>query len=397
MDKPAAKRNAAPKQRREVLDPERRISGAFSAQPDLAGAKALLADPASPEKERIACLSALTAAAKKKADKEAIDAAFSDRTPLYAQLSAAEPKLRKNAARLLGALGDGRDAAALAAALPAERTLFVVPSILLALGRVGGSAAEAAIAAFPVPEPRDETEQKHVEEICRALETAKNSFASEAFPPLRRLPAQRTILLLAPKGFLAELRQELESRGFSPDPVPCRTPDGAEGLTVRADDLRGLYRCRTAMEILLPVAEGIPASPEAVARAFSPAPALPYRLELRGYAGDRRAFLLETVRLLGGKTIPRTMRRNCASSCPGTAQRCTKSPATSPIRAISIGNRPYPRPSIPRPRPALSAMQELMRERRTRIPSCSTPAAAAARSCSSGNVFRPASICSAWT
>ena len=141
MDKPAAKRNAAPKQRREVSDPERRISGAFSAQPDLAGAKALLADPASPEKERIACLAALTAAAKKKADKEAIDAAFSDRTPLYAQLSASEPKLRKNAARLLGALGDGRDAAALAAALPAERTLFVVPSILLALGRVGGSAA----------------------------------------------------------------------------------------------------------------------------------------------------------------------------------------------------------------------------------------------------------------
>ena len=304
MDKPAAKRNGAPKQRREVLDPERRISGAFSARPDLAGAKALLADPASPEKERIACLSALTAAAKKKADKEAIDAAFSDRTPLYAQLSASEPKLRKNAARLLGALGDGRDAAALAAALPAERTLFVVPSLLLALGRVGGSAAEAAIAAFPVPEPRDETEQKHVEEIRRALETAKNSFASEAFPPLRRLPAQRTILLLAPKGFLAELRQELESRGFSPDPVPCRTPDGAEGLTVRADDLRGLYRCRTAMEILLPVAEGIPASPEAVARAFSPAPALPYRLELRGYAGDRRAFLLETVRLLSGKNNP---------------------------------------------------------------------------------------------
>ena len=159
MDKPAAKRN----------DDAQKRGGALPALSDPLEAKALLADPASPEKERIACLSALTAAAKKKADKEAIDAAFSDRTPLYAQLSAAEPKLRKNAARLLGALGDGRDAAALAAALPAERTLFVVPSLLLALGRVGGSAAEAAIAAFPVPEPRDETEQKHVEEICRAL------------------------------------------------------------------------------------------------------------------------------------------------------------------------------------------------------------------------------------
>ena len=65
-------------------------------------------------------LSALVALAKKKAERDEIARAFFDRAPLYAALHSPEPKARKNAARLIGALESPRDSAALAGALNAE-------------------------------------------------------------------------------------------------------------------------------------------------------------------------------------------------------------------------------------------------------------------------------------
>ena len=81
---------------------------------DFAAAFLLLEQTDAEPGELTACLSALCAAAKTRAARERIDGACSDRAALYRCLSADEPKLRKNAARLLGALGRGRDAAALA-------------------------------------------------------------------------------------------------------------------------------------------------------------------------------------------------------------------------------------------------------------------------------------------
>ena len=91
-------------------------------------------------------LSALTALAKKQAGRQAIGRLLSDRAGVYAALNSADPKARKNAARLLGALENPTDAKALAGALEKEATLFVVPSILLSLGSVGGADAKRALA-----------------------------------------------------------------------------------------------------------------------------------------------------------------------------------------------------------------------------------------------------------
>ena len=270
---------------------------------DFAAAFLLLEQTDAEPGELTACLSALCAAAKTRAARERIDGACSDRAALYRCLSADEPKLRKNAARLLGALGRGRDAAALAAALAAERRLFVVPSILLALGRCGGSTAQSAVAAYAPPRPRDETEEKHVREIQCALEKAKNSFETGEFPALSRLPAPQELLLLPPDGFSAQLFEELEELGFSPRPAGT-SAFYRGGLLVKTDDIEGIYRARCAAEILLPVAEGVAFTPEAVAAAFAPAPEHPYRLELRGWDGNRAAFLRETARLLGGRNNP---------------------------------------------------------------------------------------------
>lgn len=118
-------------------------------------------------------LSALCAAVKKQAAREIVLELLENRTPVYTALESPDPKARKNAARLLGALERESDAPALAKALEREQTRFVVPSILLALGSVGGAEAQQALFAYSASEAQDESEQKHVLEIRAALEKAR--------------------------------------------------------------------------------------------------------------------------------------------------------------------------------------------------------------------------------
>lgn len=243
-------------------------------------------------------LSALTALAKKQAEREAINRLLTDRASVYAALENADPKARKNAARLLGALEQSRDAEALAAALARETTLFVVPSILLALGSVGGAAAKRALAAYTPPEATDETEQKHVLEIRAALDKALATFERDVPLPARtKLPAPRDVLLLSPEGFSPILRKELATLGFAGE-------DWSIGVLVHTDDLKALFTVRCAQEVLLPTSPRIPFDPQKIALAADELLTRPYRVELRGYRGNRAAMIRKITLALGGGDNP---------------------------------------------------------------------------------------------
>ena len=85
-------------------------------------------------------LSALCALGKTKAGREEINGLLEDRLPLYSAAQSPTSKVRKNAYRLMGALEDERDLPVLRAALQQEETLFAIPSLILALGRLGDEA-----------------------------------------------------------------------------------------------------------------------------------------------------------------------------------------------------------------------------------------------------------------
>lgn len=238
-------------------------------------------------------LSALVALAKKKAERDEIARAFFDRAPLYAALHSPEPKARKNAARLIGALESPRDSAALAGALNAETTLFVVPSLLLALGACGGADAVRALEAYVPPAPADETREKHCGEIALAHQKAVNTLRPRAFAPPDKPDKKRAVLLAPPEGFSGVLVDELTALGYRPRPA-----EG--GVLVETDDPAALYRARCFFELLYPLAQNVTAVPEAIAEAASGELTMPYRVELRGYAGDRAAFIRQLVRSLGG-------------------------------------------------------------------------------------------------
>ena len=103
------------------------------------------------EKRSAAAL--LARCAKKESLRRQIAAVDAD--VFAALLADPDAKTRKNAAILLGALGETRYVPLLTAALEAETQQFVRPSMILALGALGGAQARQTIAALPLPEGDD--------------------------------------------------------------------------------------------------------------------------------------------------------------------------------------------------------------------------------------------------
>ncbi len=257
-----------------------------------------------------ATLSAWTAEAKTKAGRERLDALLGDRAALLSALDAADPKVRKNAARLIGALQHAPDAAALTAALEREETLFVIPSLILALGHVGGDAGKRTLMAYEPPVPADETQVKHCGEIAEALKKARAAMQAGAPLPAFALSAPHDALLVAPDGFSDMLCRELAELQIPHTPAPT-------GAMVHTQALQPLFRARCFTELLLPVALDLPFAAEAVATAAGPLLNVPYRIELIGYAGNRAAWIRALADACGGGDNPSAYAAELRVVCRG--------------------------------------------------------------------------------
>lgn len=244
-------------------------------------------------------LSDLTAESKKLASRKELDGLLGDRAAVMELLDDPSPKVRKNAARLLGALSHPEDAAALAYALKREQTRFVVPSLLLALGSVGGDCAREALAAYTPPDPEDETQRKHCAEIAEAYNKARSALAaSDAAPlPVYEPAGVVTHLLVAPEGFSEMLLGELQALGYAPQPHP-------QGALVQTDNLQKLFRARCFTEALIPIQSGVALDPEAIAAASRAYLTLPWRIELRGYTGSRTDLIRALCAAIGPGNSP---------------------------------------------------------------------------------------------
>ena len=239
-------------------------------------------------------LSALCALGKTKAGREEINALLGDRQALYAAASSPVPKVRKNAYRLMGALEDERDVPVLRQALQQEETLFAIPSLLLALGRLGDE--ETVRAYGPPPSAGPETDGL-VAQIVLARDKALQSFETYGSERIARLSAPRKILCYPPEGFLDILTEELRSLGLSPVPE-----NGAAAVVTDRIDL--VYRADCMAEALLPLAFDVPLEAQSMARQVGELPGERYRIELRGYTRDRRMLIAALARALPGQNNP---------------------------------------------------------------------------------------------
>ena len=258
-----------------------------------------------------AVLSELVKLAKRKEARHALKEG-PRHAPLRALLGSAAPKVRKNAARLLGELADPADTPALIQALENESTLFVLPSLLLALGRSRGEGARVAVETVQKCWTEKEAlpeEGKHREEILRAAEQALSAW-QEAYE-VRCLPLPRVdVCLYPPDGCLPLLAGEAAEKGLTDG----RQRGGA--LCFRHAEYGALSSLRCADEALIPVgkaplppvrggAEALAAWADDLARQAQPFAALltqcyepqpiPYRMELRGLPHEQRGRMAHVL------------------------------------------------------------------------------------------------------
>ena len=217
-----------------------------------------------------------------------------------AALSNGSPKLRRNAARLIGAFSRFEsDAVLVIERLKIEETRFVRPSLLLALGSIGGEKAEAALSAYSPAPPADESEKKHYEEEVEALKLARAACMKHEKHEFTGLDAEYEIELAAPDRLTSQLAKELDELD-----IGCFDERRAS-LKVKTQDYALLFHARCFSEALFIVGNLEKLTAEDAAKAFAAfvpdfmkrthAGEAPYRyrIELRSdrkVEGDTTAF-----------------------------------------------------------------------------------------------------------
>ena len=242
----------------------------------------------------VEALSALCAIAKTKQGKAEIEEALGDRAILGMLIDGDSPKARKNVYRLIGALENEADVPLLIRALETETTLFAVPSLLLALGKLG---AQDALLRYRIPVSESPETDKHVAEITIAYEKAMQRFETVPTGTRETLDAPEKILCFAPHGFANELSDELSALGLS------GTVKG-DAVQVKTADIARVYRANCMTEALLPIASDVPMEPKAIAAAAKTCIGTHYRIEIRGYLKDRGGFIEKLKTLLDGHNNP---------------------------------------------------------------------------------------------
>ena len=275
------------------------------AEAALEGALALFLEDQDP-----AACGFLCRCAKSNRLRQQIQAALSAHPEALGQaLFAPVPKLRKNAARLLGLLGTPAHVPLLIQALKQESQRFVRPSQLLALGALGGPEARAFLAAYQPPPAADPSEQSHVQAEAEALATARRALLHLQKHSFTSLPFPVEAELRAPDKLAHTLAAELTGLGYAPAAVH------ADRVRLHTQDLPGLFRARRFFELLLPLSENLPMAPallgdragEQLTKLLPACHAgegpFGYRIELKAKNLDRGAFARAMAARLDGPLL----------------------------------------------------------------------------------------------
>ena len=237
-----------------------------------------------------ACAFLCRCAKQEKYARQLNDIMGSEREALRNALLSNQPKLRKNAAVLMGQLKVPSDVKYLKQALSVEDTRFVRPSMLLSLGSIGGDEAKAALASYTIQPANSEDEKVHFEAETEAYKTAMRSFLTFEKHEFTALNRPCEIELRSPDKLSDPLARELAEHGFRVSAVH------RSDVHVHTDDMMGLFACRCFTEALIEISANSNPDPKSMgikAKSFLekllPAchtgkPPFGYRLEIRGRA-----------------------------------------------------------------------------------------------------------------
>ncbi len=179
-------------------------------------------------------------------------------------LSSDAPKLRRNAARLAGCLKTSGLTELLIKALDNEEQRFVRPSMLLALGSIGGEKAADYLKKYCVAPAADESERKHFSEESAALVSALRETAPRVEHAFTGLKTIWTLELRCPDMLAHQLVEELAELGLEAYDIR------SSSVKIKTGDIDNLYNARCFREALFVIANGVDTQPEAIAKKAVP-------------------------------------------------------------------------------------------------------------------------------
>lgn len=198
-------------------------------------------------------LSLLRSAVKNSGDRERVLELVGDGHLLIGLLTEDEPKVRKNAALLLGDLGLWQALGSLFAAYNHETKLFVKSSYLNAMGKLDAAeyleAFKERLAVLTAAPPA-ENEKKHVYEEIRELETIITGIEGITKHVFTGLSAEQEILLTTNKEQREVTQKETEGM---PASVKCNVRLHPLGVLVKTADVVPFTKLRTYRELLFPL------------------------------------------------------------------------------------------------------------------------------------------------
>lgn len=170
---------------------------------------------------------------------------------LHQALRDGDPKVRKNSAVVLGSLGVGESTAKLISALESEPVTWVRPSLILALGAVGGDPAKSYLTSY---QTQSELE---AEALDKALDRVSKTPSNLRF--VRCSPKPLLVELWTFKGLESILKSDLKEK------LGLESKVAEEGiLQLRTKNLHHLFSVRTFSELLVPIATASITSTETV-------------------------------------------------------------------------------------------------------------------------------------
>ncbi|MBQ9833462.1 MAG: methyltransferase [Clostridia bacterium] len=247
------------------------------------------------------------AAAKKRFAKELERLIEKHDMVIFDCMASEDAKMRKNSARLIGALKNEGFVPMLIGALEYETVRFVRPSIILALGSAGGEEAEEFLKQYTVAPAENEQEEKHYKEECEALSKALSSFVRSEKHTFIGLTEEYEIEIRCPEKLSASLADELSTLG-----TECEK-QFSNAVRVKTKDINALYKARCFFEVLFPVISGTSADPKVLAKHIVPfmqkllpschsgSNTFAYRIEIKGDNVDRAEKAKALAKLLDAK------------------------------------------------------------------------------------------------
>ena len=228
---------------------------------------------------------------------------------LHKNLMGDAAKLRRNSARLMGAIKRPDMADVIITALKNETQRFVRPSMLLALGSIGGDTAAEYLRSYNTEKPTDETERKHYEEELNALNAAIRSTRPRVEHSFNGLSRSYVMELRSPDMMTHQLSEELGEYGFTTYDIRRNS------LKVNTQEYETLYNARCFKEVLFPIVSGISANAD-IAFSHSTAflqrlmkdshsgePPYRFRVEVDLECDDRRALIRQYSDMLEGDLL----------------------------------------------------------------------------------------------